>query len=117
MTVLDHSTPQTVVTRLDQIERDLAERQNPYEQAADDRARTIRDWEKRLAECQKRAPGTNSEARKAAALVMAIELDGGDLYTRLTDAEARYDALRVVVRVLEARSVIGMSILRSQGRS
>ena len=107
--------PQTVMGRLAEIENDLAQRQNDYEQAADDRARLIRDWEKRLAMHQRTAHGANSEVRKATALVAAIEQD--DLYERLSDAEARFDALRVVVRVLETRATIGMSILRSQGRA
>jgi hypothetical protein len=115
MSAVAHDAPHTVVGRLEEIERDLAERMNDYEQAADDRARKIRDWEKRLAIHQKTANGANAEVRKATALVAAIEQDG--LYEELSDAEARYDALRVVVRVLETRATIGMSILRSQGRA
>lgn len=109
------SHPAAVQERLSEIEEDLAGRQNDYEQAADDRARLIRDWEKRLAICHATAKGSNADSRKASALVAAIEQD--DLYERLKDAEARYDSLRAVVRVLEVRSTIGMSILRSQGRA
>lgn len=102
------------MTRLADIEADLASRQNEYEQAADDRARLVRDWDKRLAIHAKQAKGPNSETRKAVALVAAIEQD--DLYERLTDAEARFDALRVVTRTLETRATIGQSILRAHGR-
>jgi hypothetical protein len=44
------------------------------------------------------AKGSNAETRKASALVAAIEQD--DLYERLSDAEGRYEALRVVMRTL-----------------
>lgn len=108
------ASPQQVIARLQEIEHDLAERQNDWEEAAADRARLIRDWEHRYALCMKKAQGPNSEARKAAAFVMAAEMD--DLYRHLTEAESTYEALRAVVKVLETRSTIGMSILRSQGR-
>lgn len=108
-------SPGEVQHRLNEIEVDLANRANPYEQAADDRARLLRDWEKRMAICTKQASGSSEGARKAHALVAAIEQD--DLHDRLADAEARYDALRVVVKVLEVRSTIGMSVLRSMGRA
>jgi hypothetical protein len=115
MTAL-HDNPGLVIGRLEEIQNDLAERQNEYEQAADDRARCIRDWEKRLAISHaKFATGSDAATRKANAVMRAIEQD--DLYERLSDAEARYDALRVVMKTLEARSMIGMAILRSQGRS
>lgn len=109
------TSPGQVIARLDEIERDLAERQNDYERAADEKARLSRDWEKRFAICMKKVTGPNEAARKAHAFVAAVEQD--DLFERLTDAEARYDALRVVVKVLEDRSTIGMSILRAQGRA
>jgi hypothetical protein len=109
------ATPGQVIAKLDEIERDLAGRLNDFEAAADDRARLIRDWEHRMAIHTARARGTSAEIRKANALVAAVEQD--TLYERLTDAEARYDALRVVVKVLEDRSTIGMSILRAQGRA
>jgi hypothetical protein len=115
MSTLTHDAPAAVIQRLSEIEQDLAIRQGDLEVAADDRARLVRDWEYRLAIAQKTAKGNDAGARKAAALVAAIEQD--DLYERLQDAEGRWEALRAVVRVLEARSVIGMSILRSQGRA
>jgi hypothetical protein len=108
--------PGAVQERLEAIELDLAARQPEYEQAADDRARAVRDWDRRLALHMKRATGPNAEARKANGFVAAIEQDNGELYERLQDAEARYDALRVVMRTLETRATIGQSILRAQGR-
>jgi hypothetical protein len=112
--VIDHTNPAAVMARLAEIEEDLASRQGDYELAADDRARAVRDWDKRLAIHQRKVTGPNAEARKAEALVRAVEQD--DLYDRLSDSEARYDALKVVTRTLETRASIGQSILRAQGR-
>lgn len=106
--------PVDIMDRLEAIERDLARRQNEYEQAAGDRARHVRDWDKRLAIHGRTAKGTSADVRKAVALSNAIEAD--DLYERLTDAEARFEALRVVMRTLETRATIGQSLLRAQGR-
>lgn len=111
----DHSSPGVVMARLADIENDLALRQNEYEQAANDRARCVRDWDRRLAIHGKVAKGSSADVRKSVALVAASEQD--DLYERLTDAEARFDALRVVIRTLETRASIGQSILRAQGRA
>jgi hypothetical protein len=111
----EHGSPAAIMARLSEIEIDLGTRQPEFEQAADDRARLLRDWEYRLAIYQKKATGSSAEMRKAHALVAAIEQD--DLHARLADAEARYDALRSVVKVLEDRSTIGMSLLRSHSRA
>jgi tetrahydromethanopterin S-methyltransferase subunit G len=107
-------SPAAVMGRLSEIEDDMATRQVEYEQAAGARARLIRDWERRLAICMRQAPGTNAEMRKANALIQASELD--DLHDRLTEAEAAFEALRVVMKVLSDRSMIGMAVLRAQGR-
>jgi hypothetical protein len=112
---MTHSHPAAVLERLAAIEVDLGTRMNEYETAAGDRARLIRDWEKRLARTHATVKAPNADSRKAAALVMAAEQD--DLYDRLTAAEASFEALKVVTRVLEARASIGMSILKSQGRA
>lgn len=112
---MTHSDPAVLIGRLEAIEQDMASRQNEYGQAADDRARAVRDWDKRLAIHQKIAKGPNSETRKAVALAAAIEVD--DLYERLKDAEARYDSLKVVMRTLETRATIGQSLLKAHGRA
>lgn len=112
---MTHSNPAAVITRLSEIEQDLAERQNEYETAAGDKARLVRDWEKRLAIATATAKGGDANARKQAALVIAAEQD--DLYDRLMGAEGAYAALHAVVKVLETRATIGMSILRAQGRA
>jgi hypothetical protein len=109
-------SPAQIMQRLEEIEKDLGERQNDYETAAEDRARLLRDWEKRLAIHMRTAKGPNSEVRKATGLASAIEQD--DLYERLTDAEARFEAQRVVIdKVLSARATIGQSLLKGLGRA
>lgn len=107
--------PGAVLDALEKIEADLAERQNEYENAARNRARYVRDWEKRIAAHRVTAKGNDAEARKAAALGAAIGQD--ELYESLKDAEGEFEALRAVIKVLETRAMIGMAILRSQGRS
>jgi hypothetical protein len=108
-------TPGPILSRLAELENDLAERQNRWEKAAGDRARLIRDWEHRLASHRVSAKGNDAEARKAAALGAAIDQD--DLYERLKEAEGSYEALKSVIRVIEVRVGIGQSILKSMGRS
>lgn len=112
---MTHSDPAAVMARLSEIEADLGNRQNDLEQAAGDRARLIRDWERRLAISTATAKGGDANARKQAALVMAAEQD--DLYERLRDAEGAYAALYAVVRVLDTRATIGMALLKTQGRT
>lgn len=111
----EHGSPAAVMARLSEIEADLANRMGGLEQAADDRARALRDWEKRIAICGVKAKGASADVRKSHALVAAIEQD--ELHEQLADAEARYDALRSVTKVLEIRATIGMSLLRSHGRA
>lgn len=124
---MDHTNPAAVHQRLADIEHELALKQGPLEQAADDRARLTRDWERRLALQTKVAHGPSVDVRKANALTASILQDyhegpdgagdGTSLYERLTDAEARYDSLRLVVRVLGDRATIGMSIKKTQERT
>ena len=112
---MTYSHPAAIVAALEAIDEDLAQRQNQLEQAADDRARLIRDWERRLALSTAQARGGDANARKQAALVLAAEQD--DLYERLTVAEGRYAGLAAVVRVLDTRSTIGMALLKAQARA
>jgi hypothetical protein len=101
------SAPGLVIARLEAIEADLAERQNHLEDAAMTWFRTKRDKERARAEAFLTASGTvaerNAIADKATAL-MGVE------------AEAKYEAVKAVMRVLEARASIGQSILRTQSR-
>lgn len=109
-----YTDPGIVIQTLGDIERDLAERQNDYEQAAFDVAQYTRDWERRLAEKRITAEGRDADARKAQTLVDAINVDG--LYESLALAQATFDAQKAVIKVLESRAMIGMAILKAQGR-
>lgn len=99
--------PGAVLRRLEDIEADLANRQLDFEQAAMEWFKTKRDKERARAEAFLRATGTvaerNAEADKDTALMGA-------------EAEAKYEAMKAVTRVLETRASIGQSILRSQTR-
>lgn len=101
------STSGAVLRRLEQIEADLAERQNFFEDAAMEWFKAKRDKERARADAFLRAVGTvaerNAEADRETAL-MGVE------------AEAQYEAMKAVTRVLETRASIGQSILRSQAR-
>jgi hypothetical protein len=110
----EYDAPGPVMDGLTAIGRDMAERSQEFENAARDRARLGRQWEKRLAIHMLKAQGSNSDMRKANALVAATEQD--DLHERLTEAEATFEALRIVMKVLSDRSMIGMAVLRAQGR-
>jgi hypothetical protein len=103
------------MARLSEIEEALAIAQNLYEDAAGQRARLVRHWERRLMLSQKTAKGADAYARKAAAFAMAAEQD--ELYDELMEAEAGFERYRAEVKVLEVRATIGMSILRAQGRA
>jgi uncharacterized protein YceH (UPF0502 family) len=102
------STPHEVMARLEELDGDLATRQNEIEEAADKWAREKREREKTYAHAYMEAQGTVDQ-RKAQA-VQASYLVG-------LDAEARYEALKAVLRVIETRVGIGQSILRAQGRA
>lgn len=99
--------PASVMRRLAEIEGDLALRQGAWEEAAQAHYLAKREKEKRRAEAFLTAEGTVAErsaiADKAAAMIGNVE-------------EAAYEAQKSVVRVLETRANIGMSILRVQGR-
>lgn len=93
-----------VIRRLDEIERDLAHRQNALEAAGEAWFRAKRDKEKARAVAFLSASGTVAERQAIADQQTA--LDG-------RNEEAEWEALRAVVRVLETRASIGQSILRS----
>jgi hypothetical protein len=110
----EHDSPSVVMSNLELISNDMASRMNEWEKAARDRTRLAREWERRHALHMQLAQGSNAEKRKANALVAASEQD--DMFERLTEAESTYEAIRVVMKVLEDRSMIAMAILRAQGR-
>lgn len=101
------STPGAVLRRLEEIEADLADRQNDFETAAMEWFKAKRDKEQARATEFLKATGTVAERNATADQVTA---------SMGAKAEAQYEALKAVTRVLETRASIGQSILRSQTR-
>jgi len=104
----DLSAPQLVMARLTAIEEDLAVRQNALESAARHWVIAKREREHARAVAFLSADGTVAERNALAD--QATALDG-------REAEAEWEALRAVVRVLDTRASIGQSILKAQGRA
>lgn len=102
------SSPSEVMSRLEEIENDLATRQNTYENAAKKWYRAKRDKEKARAVAFLSAEGTVAE--RSAIADRETALNG-------REEEAEYEAVRAVVRTLETRASIGQSLLRAQGRA
>lgn len=100
-------TPDQIMKRLGDIEADLADRTQKLETAADEWFKAKRDREHKRAKAflETKASGTTVAEAEATA----------DRDTCLIglDAEARYEALKAVVRVLETRASIGQSLLRA----
>lgn len=103
-------TPAEIMLRLEEIERDLADRQNEYETVADEWMRRKRDKELAWARAYTLASAAKNVTDRKAAAIEASELIG-------VDAEARYTALRGVVEVLTTRATIGQSLLKAHGRA
>ena len=107
VTLTDLTAPSLVIARLQEIEQDLAVRQNALEAAASSWYRLKRDQERLYAVEFMKAQGTVAErtarAKELTALIGRQE-------------EAEYEALKAVCRVLETRASIGQSILRVQSR-
>jgi hypothetical protein len=106
--VSDLSTPQLVMARLTEIENDLATRQNTLESAATRWFKAKRDKEHARAVAFLGTEG--SVAVRQAEADKQTAMDG-------REAEAEWEAVKAVVRTLETRASIGMSLLRAQGRS
>ena len=106
--VTDLSAPQLVMARLEAIEQDLAARQAALEAAARAWFTAKRQREHDRAVAFLAADGTVAE--RSALADRATALDG-------REAEAEWEALRAVVRVLDTRASIGQSILKAQGRA
>jgi hypothetical protein len=102
------SDPAVVQARLNEIDIDLATRQNKLESAALDWFRGKREREKARAEAFLAAGGTVAERNAIADKTTAL---------LFVEDEAKYEAQKSVVRVLDTRAAIGMSLLRSQSRA
>jgi hypothetical protein len=96
------------MARLQEIDDELAEYQNSYEEAAQGWFRAKRHKEQRSAELFMSTTGTVAE-RKATADAQTAHIG--------MEEEAAYEAIKGVVRVLDTRAAIGMALLKAQGRS
>ncbi len=96
------------MARLEEIENDLANRQNVLESAASQWFVAKRDREHKRAVEFLKAEGSVAERNAIADRVTAREG---------AQQEAEYEALKAVVRTLDTRASIGMSLLRAQGRA
>ena len=104
------SDPGAVMDRLAEIENDLAQRQNPYEEAARKWYGAQRELVRRKAEKLLSSEAASVTEKKAEGDLAAFDVEGAS-------AEGEYEALRAAVKVLEIRATIGMSILKAQGRA
>lgn len=102
-------SPHVIHGKLLEIERDLASRQNGFEQAAHQWYQAQREIKKAYARALLGSTASSVTAQKAEAELAAQVVDGAE-------HEALYEAMKAVIRVLEQRSMILMSLLRSQGR-
>jgi hypothetical protein len=102
-------SPAVVMQRLSEIERDLAERQGAYENAARRWYEAQRQIRHAHAVALLSSTKPSVTEKKAEADVEAALCDGSEF-------EAEYEASKAVIRVLETRATIGMSILKSQSR-
>ena len=103
-------TVQQITERLEGIEKDMFDRQVKGEKAAEDFYRTKRDYELAYAVKFMDATGTVTERK----LKATRSLEGDEVYRRLMEHEGAYEGWRAVMRALEARSMIGMALLKSQ---
>ncbi len=105
---MSFSAPAGLHQTLEGIEQDLATRQNAYEDAARKWFAKQGEIAKERAISYRKATGNSTDRRAA-----ADEEHGEDGAIE----QAEYEALRAVVKVLESRATICMSLLKSQGRA
>jgi hypothetical protein len=104
----DMSEAAQVMATLDQIQQDLALRQNLLEQAARNWYLAKREKEHKRAVAFLTAEG--SVASRTAEADVQTALDG-------REAEAEYESLKAVVRVMETRATICQSLLKAQAHA
>lgn len=107
------SSPQIVMDRLDAIERDLDNRQNEYEEAAGDTYRLRRDYALEEAKAFAAATGSPTERKQGAVAVVGKS----PIFEALREAEGIYEAHKAAINILTTRSIIGMALLKAQGRA
>lgn len=101
--------------RLEAIEADMAERWQEFATAAAAYHRLVRDYELRVARVKLGSSEKTETAKKDRALDAIAAADDG-LYENLKDAEGKYEGAKAAFRALEARAMIGMSLLKRYER-
>lgn len=108
MSAVDHLTdPAVVMHTLTQIENDLALRQGFYEAAALKWFQAQREIGRVKAIALLGSDAPSVTAKKAEGDLAAYDVEGAA-------AEAEYESLKAVIRVLEQRSMVCMAILKAQ---
>lgn len=102
-------TPAQIQMRLQDLDEDLASRQNAYERAAEAWYRILREREYQHAMEFMRAQGATVTERREAAREITSLIG--------VNEEAVYEGLRAAIKVLDTRAMIGMALLKSAGRS
>lgn len=101
-----------ITSRLEQIEQGFADREERGENAAAAYFKAKRDYEEKYAVIYMGKEGQPTERKQATLLALKSE----DAYIELVKAEADYEGWRAAMRTLEARSMIGMALLKSSTR-
>lgn len=107
---VDTSHPAALMSKLTEVERDLAERQNTLEDAA-------RRWYKAQREIGKRKASALLTSDKSSVTEKKAEGDLAAYEVEDSAQEAEYEAIKAFVRVLEQRAMILMSLLKAHGRA
>jgi hypothetical protein len=106
-------SPAAVMQRLADIEGQMASNENGLEAAAMDYFSAKREHDLEMAKAVLRQEGKTVDQRNAQALV---EVATGDVWQKFVTSEAAYNGLKLAQESLSSRSMIGMAILRAQGR-
>ena len=106
--LVDLSTPTQIMLRLENLEADLALAQNELSEAAKAWYPLLADRKVAVETGWAMSAGTVPERKaqaEAAGAVVGVE------------EEARWEALKLVVRVMETRANIGMGLLKAHSRA
>lgn len=104
-------TPQQITSRLEQVEREVEEREVGGEKAAEDAARMRRRYELAYAQEFVKAQGSPMEKKQLALAAVALDKE---LWNDLISAEAGYEGWKAAMRSRELRTSIGQSLLKHQ---
>jgi hypothetical protein len=107
---VDLTHPSAIIARLGEIEADLALRQNQFEEVARQWYVAQREIGRKKAQALLGSSAKTVAAAKAEGELAAYDIEGAA-------SEAEYESLKAVIRVLEQRAMIGMSLLKAQGRT